>query len=313
MLLPVLALPFFLKNFLTPENLLQTAANKATVNWIALGAGASFALPFIFLSTTGPEFPSLLAGIIGLIIWLGLLKVLRPPQTFINIKTGLAFFHTFKPYLFVALLLLAGKLGLTTKWLISWPAIGLQKNISAFQPGLIFLAGLFLMHFIAPQKHRVALRPVFQQTLRNMPAVLGTIACLAILARLLSQHLSITEIFAADTGMPLFFFSAASVITALLGSFMAGSATVSNLLFGAQWNQVAQHLDLPAQFLLACQLAGAAIGNALSIQNIVMVQAVLNEQALERMVLRKLWKVILLFVLLICLTAFLIGWWLPAG
>jgi lactate permease len=146
-----------------------------------------------------------------------------------------------------------------------------------------------------------------------MPAVLGTIACLAILARLLSQHLSITEIFAADTGMPLFFFSAASVITGLLGSFMAGSATVSNLLFGAQWNQVAQHLDLPAQFLLACQLAGAAIGNALSIQNIVMVQAVLNEQALERMVLRKLWKVILLFVLLICLTAFLIGWWLPAG
>ena len=304
MVLPVLVLPFFFYTLLKREQLLPSADSKAKTYAIALGAGLAFALPFVLLSLTGPEFPSILAAVAGLLLWLFSVRMLRPSYSSINAKALLGFFQTFRPYLLVALLLLLAKLLLqNTGAVLSWPSIGLKKNIAAFQPGIVFLMGILLFYFTTGQKTLVAPKKIFAQTLAKLPSVLGTIACLAILARLLSQNLNAAEIFGEGTLLPPALFYLCAVLTGLLGSFMAGSATVSNLLFGAQWFQIGAEYNLPVQLLLACQLAGSAIGNALSIQNIVMVQAVLNEQGLEKVVIRKLWKIILLFALFISVVA----------
>jgi lactate permease len=55
-----------------------------------------------------------------------------------------------------------------------------------------------------------------------------------------------------------------------LGSFMTGSATVSNLLFAGLQSDAARTLEASAASLLAQQLIGAGIGNKISLHNIAM-------------------------------------------
>jgi lactate permease len=99
-----------------------------------------------------------------------------------------------------------------------------------------------------------------------------------------------------------------ALTTGFLGSFIAGSATVSNLMFGPEWYAVGQQLRLNTALLLAAQLAGSGLGNALSVQNIAMVQAVLNEKDLGPGIINKLWKPILFILLLAMITAVVVSY-----
>lgn len=61
-----------------------------------------------------------------------------------------------------------------------------------------------------------------------------------------------------------------------LGSFFSGSATISNLTFGGIQYSIAMETGVPAATLLALQSGGAAMGNMVCIHNIVAVCAVLG-------------------------------------
>lgn len=61
-----------------------------------------------------------------------------------------------------------------------------------------------------------------------------------------------------------------------LGSFFSGSATVSNLTFGAVQAEIAGQLGLDTARILALQAMGAAIGNMVCVHNLVAVSAVLG-------------------------------------
>ncbi len=61
-----------------------------------------------------------------------------------------------------------------------------------------------------------------------------------------------------------------------LGSFFSGSATVSNLTFGAVQAEIAGRLGLETSRILALQAIGAAIGNMVCVHNLVAVAAVLG-------------------------------------
>lgn len=54
-----------------------------------------------------------------------------------------------------------------------------------------------------------------------------------------------------------------------LGSFIAGSITVSNITFVGFQFEVAQTLGLPTQLIIAAQAMGAAIGNVVAIHNVI--------------------------------------------
>lgn len=303
MLFPAIIIPVVFKRFLEADGLLANDSNKMKHYFIAVMAGVSFVIPFIFFSSFGPDFPSMAAAVSGLAIWLMIVKATGSSLATINRISLLDFYKTFKPYLFIALLLIAGKaLFGNIKFNIAWPAVELEKSIGLFQPGLIFIIGLLLLFAFGKNKTAISLTSVFKQTAIRLPATFVTIACLAILAKLLSQNLDVKELFGSgNIPAPLVYVMA--VTTGFLGSFIAGSATVSNLMFGTEWYQVGQQFHLHIPLLLAAQLAGAALGNALSVQNIAMIQAVLNEKGLERSIIRKLWKPVLLFFLLISVAA----------
>jgi len=84
-----------------------------------------------------------------------------------------------------------------------------------------------------------------------------------------------------------------------LGSFMTGSATVSNLLFGSLQVDAARALESPAAIFLALQLIGAGVGNMISLSNIAMAAGAAGLDSREGEVIRET----IIPVIVVCLVA----------
>ncbi|MFY0689934.1 MAG: L-lactate permease [Cyclobacteriaceae bacterium] len=72
-----------------------------------------------------------------------------------------------------------------------------------------------------------------------------------------------------------------------LGAFIAGSNTVSNLMFGLFQFGVASELAMPSVVIVALQAVGAAAGNMIAIHNIVAASATVGFLGNEGLILRK--------------------------
>jgi len=71
------------------------------------------------------------------------------------------------------------------------------------------------------------------------------------------------------------------------GAFIAGSATVSTLLFGSFQYSAAIDLGLSISALLALQVIGAGVGNMIALTNIVAAEATVKIHGYEHEILRK--------------------------
>jgi len=58
-------------------------------------------------------------------------------------------------------------------------------------------------------------------------------------------------------------------VVGMVGAFVAGSITVSNITFAAFQFEVALALDMPTTVLVASQSIGASIGNIIAIHNVI--------------------------------------------
>ncbi|TVR75954.1 MAG: L-lactate permease [Sphaerobacteraceae bacterium] len=72
-----------------------------------------------------------------------------------------------------------------------------------------------------------------------------------------------------------------------LGAFIAGSNTISNLMFSLFQFSVAEQLALPQAFMVSLQAVGAAAGNMIAIHNVVAVSATVGVLGQEGAVLRR--------------------------
>ncbi|PIX12952.1 MAG: L-lactate permease, partial [Flavobacteriaceae bacterium CG_4_8_14_3_um_filter_31_8] len=72
----------------------------------------------------------------------------------------------------------------------------------------------------------------------------------------------------------------------ILGSFMSGSATVSNILFMSFQFETASILDFSQILILSMQGIGAAIGNMICINNIIAVSATVGCIGAEGKIIR---------------------------
>ncbi len=78
-----------------------------------------------------------------------------------------------------------------------------------------------------------------------------------------------------------------SPIVGALGSFMSGSATVSNLLFSSLQFETASILHLPEVLIVAAQTSGAALGNMICVNNVVAVCATVGCVGAEGIIIRR--------------------------
>jgi lactate permease len=76
-------------------------------------------------------------------------------------------------------------------------------------------------------------------------------------------------------------------VTGALGAFIAGSNTVSNLMFSTFQHGVAERLAISSALVVALQAVGAAAGNMIAIHNVVAASATVGLLGREGATLRK--------------------------
>jgi L-lactate permease len=287
--LPALVIPFMLTYLLSKTEQLKISWKK---EWKTLfGAGVCFYVPFAFTAIFSIEFPSVVAGISGLLLFV---FAFIPTNEKIS---GWIWWNTFSPYLFFIVLLLSCKF-VSQNALISFGS-GI-KQVSIYQPGIIFIVASLGVLFVTNKGHfgkhffsliKVSLLEIW------LPAItiLLLISFTQLIAKSLSEHIS-----SLTASMDQSWQIMAQPVIGICGSFITGSATMSNLLFAGSLSTVA----LAQQPLFISLLhTGSAVGNAISLQNIVMVKSVIPENISESRIFKFNLPIVGIYVVLVFVSA----------
>lgn len=208
------------------------------------------------------------------------------------------------PYLLLAVLLVLTRLPSLPvgAWLrapaLTWPDI-FGTGISATTTPL-YLPGFILVVVVAATAllHRMAARDVVAAVRSSGSVLVGagivlvfTVPMVRVYinsdvngADMLSMPVAMAEWVAGNVGRiwPLF-----AGATGALGAFIAGSNTVSNLMFAAFQFGVAERLAMSTVMIVSLQAVGAAAGNMIAIHNVVAASATVGLLGQEGATLRK--------------------------
>lgn len=234
-------------------------------------------------------------------LWMGTLDIQLDDK---KKQPSLSLITAWAPYLFVAGLLVLSRLPqLPFKSLLSSVAISyegiLGTAISAsstplYLPGTILLVvGLItvFLHHMKLANVKAALSESGRMVLGAGFVLIFTVPMVRIYINSGINPLDIpgmpivmAEWVASHVGQvyPLF---APSV--GALGAFIAGSNTVSNLMFSFFQFGVAERLAMPTTLIVALQAVGAAAGNMIAIHNVVAASATVGYLGKEGLILRK--------------------------
>ncbi len=294
----------------------------------ALFAGVAFTIPYAATGILlGPEFPSLLGGLIGLAIvttaarfnfltpkttwdfspakewpseWLGSIEMKLDNLTSKPMSSWLAWL----PYVLVGLLLVISRVfpsvGSAMKSVvIKFPNILGEAGINAdfmplYLPGgiLVFVAcSAYFLHRMQWQHFRAALSESSRVLLGAGFVLLFTVPMVRILinsgvnaADIPSMPIAMAR-FIADSVGGIYPLLAPSI--GALGAFIAGSNTVSNMMFSQFQFGVAENLGISTAIIVAGQAVGAAAGNMIAIHNVVAASATVGLLGQEGSTLRK--------------------------
>ena len=301
----------------------------------AIFAGLAFTVPYVLLGVlVGPEFPTLIGGIISLaiVVWAVKLGWFQPKEAWdfppreswlgdwlgtnshsdgtsteeLGDRSDIPLWMAWLPYALVATLLVIVRLGpgvwdFVNSVQIDWPNIfGTEvsaKSAPLKLPGTILILGaifsMFLYRMRAGSMVRAtkdagwAVAKAATALVFAVPMVWVFICSnvngsedphLAAMPAVLAQN-------AADVfgrGWPWF----ADVIGAL-GAFIAGSNTISNMMFSGFQFQTALAVDLPPLWIVALQAVGGAAGNMICIHNVVAAAATVGLFGSEGKIIRK--------------------------
>ncbi len=283
----------------------------------ALLAGVSFtgfsALIAIFL---GPEFPAILGSLFALILMVNLARrgilVPKPAWTFAGEvpnpieekpQPQLTFTRAISPYILAIGLLVISRLDfLPFKAWMNGVQIGISHifgtQISTFfspiySAGTIFSLAAILSIFIVhtPTEH---LWPAVKNTNRSLlPSMIALATAIPMVRIFIHSSInglglpSMPFVLAESISQGLGpFWTAAAPFVGALGVFIAGSATVSNLMFSLLQFDIAVKHNLNPATILALQTAGASLGKMICVVNVVAAASVVGLQGKEGKIIR---------------------------
>jgi lactate permease len=285
-------------------------------------AGMLFLGPYVALSTfVGPELPTLGGALFGGLAFVGALLRQRrragvPTPALISVGepgrsdaaplevTGTALLRAASPYLVLVAAVLLTRLvpplqAALRSVELSWDVAGTFSGSvqPLYHPGTMlaigFLAGALVQHVRWSD-----VRSVLSYTLGRLGGV--TVALLAMLGlSRLMVHAGMTgalaegAVAAAGGAWPVL-----APLVGVLGTFVTGSATASNILFTDVQVSAAEGLSLPVAPMAAAQGFGAAVGNVVCPHNVVAASATVALEGREGEVLRRTLGVALTYALL---------------
>ncbi|WP_100753854.1 L-lactate permease [Vibrio salilacus] len=283
-----------------------------------------YALTGVFL---GAEFPSLIGGLVGLSVvvsaakrgflvpkstwdfedeknwpveWLGSLKIELDDVKGKPMAMALAWL----PYVLLAIVLVASRVSADFKAMLTSVSLSFNNILgetgisTAIQP--LYLPGgiLVFVALVAVVLQSRSATPLIKAFGESSKTLIGagfvlvfTIPMVRIFinsgingADLASMPVTTANFAAGLVGDA---FPALSATVGALGAFIAGSNTVSNMMFSQFQFEVAQTLTISSAVVVALQAVGAAAGNMIAIHNVVAASATVGLLGREGATLRK--------------------------
>jgi lactate permease len=317
----------------------------------ALFAAVAMTLPYLAVAAwLGPEFPSILGGLIGLAIvvpvarsgwlaprdgtwefppsdrwpaeWTGDHDQHEVPLS----KRPMGLIRAWMPYLLVALLLV-----LTRCWpalqsvlkseavTLNWPQV-LGTSIASevqplYLPGTIFiLVSLmtFVIHGMTVRGFRRAVTMSGRTLVQASVALVFTVPMVQVFihsgggtAGYEKMPIVLAEEVARLTGnaWPL-----CAPWIGGFGAFVAGSNTVSNMMFSLFQFGVGQQIGVSPSWIVALQAVGGAAGNTICVHNVVTASAVVGLMGREGAIIRKTLLVFVYYALVTGILGYAIVW-----
>ncbi|MDF1575009.1 MAG: L-lactate permease [Bacteroidales bacterium] len=293
----------------------------------ALFAGFCFVGPYVAVALLlGPEFPSLLGGLLGLLIlipatragflvpkttwnfpdrsqweknWTGTISMEKPEAAKSSILKA------WIPYMLIGLLLVLTRV--RTLPLYEWvksadiPYTGLfGTTVSGtidplYNPGILPFILVSLLCIPLFRMKRREIGAAWSEALRRIKNPVIALIFAVPMVRIMMQSGNNPE---GITGMPIAMAAAMSSIfqgswplvdsfIGALGSFMAGSNTVSNMLFSLFQFSVAEQLGFSTILIVSLQNIGGAMGNMICVHNVIAACATVGLAGVEGLLIRR--------------------------
>jgi len=296
----------------------------------AIFAGLAFTVPYLIMAYFfGPELPSLVGALIGL-----MLVVLAAKNGFLTPKKKWDFapakqwdkewgeaqvqskdnggkahmplFLAWLPYVLIGAILVVSRLpafglsGPLRNWTIRWAGILGEQGVNyslqpLWSPGIlpfVFVAILTIwLHKMKGAEVSQAWRTTIKQLI---PASIALVFAIAMVRILVQSNVNLAGYDSMLITMSTFtaqVFGAAWPLIApfvgVLGAFIVGSNTVSNILFGGFQHSIAETLGISRTLVMALQVVGGAIGNMICVHNVVAACAVVGNLGQEGLIIRR--------------------------
>ncbi|MFC7063865.1 L-lactate permease [Halobacillus seohaensis] len=296
----------------------------------ALFAAFAMTIPYVIVANLlGPEFPSMIGGLVGLIIVVTAAKkgFLMPPKEEywdfdeqskwdpewtgsieikdISHKSGnMSMVRAWTPYILVGLFLVLTRLealpllDLVQAWTVSFPNL-LGTDISAsfqplYLPGTVFVV-VSLLTFLIHQMDFTGYKRAWSHSAKTMVAAS---TALVFTVPMVQVFLNSGGGAAGYAGMPIElangvasltgdFWPLFSSLIGGVGAFIAGSNTISNMMFSLFQYDVGAQIGVNAPWIVALQAVGGAAGNMICVHNVVAASAVVGLVGKEGDIIRK--------------------------
>ncbi|MBY7142926.1 L-lactate permease [Virgibacillus sp. NKC19-3] len=307
----------------------------------------------IVANLLGPEFPAMIGGLVGLAIVIPAAKkgFLMPKEDEIwdfeskdrwdptwtgrvelkhsEIYAGkISMWRAWAPYVLIAILLLISRLTIVGDWLqsatITLPHIfGTEISSSweiLFSPGFIFIVVAvftYYMHGMRVQEFARAWKDSGKTMIAAGSALVFTVPMVQVFlnsdggaAGYQEMPLALAEGVANLAGSlyPIF-----ATFVGGLGAFVAGSNTISNMMFSLFQFGVGERIGGDATWMVALQAVGGAAGNMICVHNVVAASAVVGLVGKEGHIIRKTLLPFLYYSLLLGSIGYSIMWTAEKG
>lgn len=309
----------------------------------AIFSGLCFVVPYVLAAIfLGPEFPSIIGGLLGLIILIPLTQAgfLVPKKTWDfpdrggwlenwngsitvkeNTENDMGLLKAWIPYILIGLLLILTRVRFLpcNGWITSVkyvsPELFGTSVVTEFDPlnipGIMpfMLIALVCIPMFRMNKNQVGI--AWGEAMKRIKAPFIALIFAVPLVRIMMQsgtnpHEYMSMPIATAQAMANVFQGAWPLIDTFvgaLGGFMAGSNTVSNMLFGLFQYSIADSLEISRIIVVSLQNIGGAFGNMICVHNVIAACATVGLVGVEGLLIKRN----LIPMSVACLIAGLIG------
>jgi len=261
----------------------------------ALWSGVLFLIPSLFVAKyLGQEFPTIIGSVIGLILAVLSIKFkIFTPKNILALKEKIEGERTmsplksFFPYVLMVIFLIVGKFTLGK---IGIPVdLGFKHVFNLFNPGLVFIFVSIIVVLIW-EKGKISFN-FLKTAFKGAYVPFLTISSMLVMVQIMinaghnfSGIASPINLLAKSISTSWIPFLAP--FAGAFGSFMTGSVTSSNVMFGTLFSTAASSMSMNPSLILALLVVGAGLGNMIAMADILTAEAVAGVKNAERMIIR---------------------------